>query len=300
MEQAQIIQAVTAMAQAMAKPIRTPVYRRPDEYGMEYEDIFFNAIDGTRLEGWFIPANSDRLIICSHFGPGNRYGFAGHLEELSFHGGFEVNFLPKYKALHEAGYNIVAYDIRDHGLSASSGTNGFSQLEWRDIIGAVKYAKSRPETRDLKTSLHTMCLGCNSTLIAMAKQPQEFEHIISMTALQPVLGRAMIEKSCQSMGIDPKQGAELYDEQQRKIYGFRLDDYDIMKQVSAIKIPTLVLQVRNDASMQAEAIQGFYDALPNPDKQIIWVEETTERFRGYTYFSDHPEQLVAWFDSHMK
>jgi hypothetical protein len=31
-------------------------------------------------------------------------------------GGFEVNFLPEYKALHDAGYNILCYDIRNHGL----------------------------------------------------------------------------------------------------------------------------------------------------------------------------------------
>ncbi|MBT9317828.1 hypothetical protein [Leptothoe spongobia] len=48
--------------------------------------------------------------------------------------------------------SLIAYDIRDHGLSASSGANGFSQLECRDIIGAVQYANSRPETRDFKTS----------------------------------------------------------------------------------------------------------------------------------------------------
>ena len=300
MEEEQIRQAVKQMAQGMAYPTRTPVYRRPDEYGLAYEDIFFNAIDGTRLEGWFIPADSDRLIIANHFGPGNRYGFAGHLEEFNFRGGFEVNFLPKYKALHEAGYNIIAYDIRDHGLSATSGSNGFSLLEWRDAIGAVRYAKSRAETANMKTSLHTMCLGCNSTVIAMDKHPEEFAHILCMTAIQPVLGRAMIEKTCATMGLDPALGARLYDEEQRKIFGFRLDDYDIAKQFTSVRVPTLVLQVKDDISMKPEAIQQIYDALPNEDKKLIWVEDTTERFRGYAYFAEHPEPLVAWFDAHMQ
>jgi pimeloyl-ACP methyl ester carboxylesterase len=299
MENEQILQVAKSMAQAM-KPMRTPVYRRPDEYGLDYEDVFFNAIDGTRLEGWFIPADSERLIICNHFGPGNRYGLAGHLEEFSFRGGFEVNFLPKYKALHEAGYNIVAYDIRDHGLSGGSGCNGFSLLEWRDAIGAVRYAKNRPETANMKTSLHTMCLGCNSTVLAMDKHPEEFKHILSMTAIQPVLGRAMVEKSFGSLGMDPQIGVQLYDKELRKIYGFRVDDYDLVKQIASVTVPTFVVQVRDDPSMQPEAIQEIYDALPNEDKKLLWIEGTTERFRGYGYFSEHPEQLVAWFDAHMK
>ena len=298
MEQSQIREMVKAMAQGLSTPVRTPVYRRPDEVGLTYEDIFFQAVDGTRLEGWFIPADSNKLVICNHFGPGNRYGFAGHLEEFSFRGGFEVNFLPKYQALHLAGYNIIAYDIRDHGLSASSGTNGFSLLEWRDALGAVRYAKSRPDTAEMSTSLHTMCLGCNSTFIAMHKHPEDFTHISSMTAIQPVAGRAMIEKSCAGMGVDPELGSRLYDEELRKIFGFRLDDYDIGKYATDVKVPTLMLQVRDDKSMDPAAIEAVYEALPNPRKKMIWVEGTSERFHGYTYFPENPQLLVDWFDAH--
>ena len=97
------------MADFFAKSYRTPVLRRPDEYGMAYEDVFFPSLDGVTLEGWFIPGKSDRLVICNHFMPGNRYGYPGHMEPWKNFGGFEVNFLPQYKALHEAGYNVLAY-----------------------------------------------------------------------------------------------------------------------------------------------------------------------------------------------
>jgi hypothetical protein len=45
---------------------RTPVLRRPSDYGMEYEDLFFPSLDGVPLEAWFIPADSDRLLIVNH------------------------------------------------------------------------------------------------------------------------------------------------------------------------------------------------------------------------------------------
>ena len=56
---------------------RAPVLRRPDEVGLDYEDVFFPSMDGVPLEGWFIPADSDKLIIHNHFLPGNRYGYQG-------------------------------------------------------------------------------------------------------------------------------------------------------------------------------------------------------------------------------
>ncbi|MGH3900118.1 MAG: hypothetical protein ACRDTA_18135 [Pseudonocardiaceae bacterium] len=45
---------------------------------------------------------------------------------------------PEYKALHGAGYNILAYDIRNHGLSGqgNGGIAGIGLLEYRDVIGS--------------------------------------------------------------------------------------------------------------------------------------------------------------------
>ncbi|BBY06675.1 hypothetical protein MNVI_19930 [Mycobacterium noviomagense] len=48
---------------------RAPVLRRPGEVGLEYEEVFFPSMDGVPLEGWFIPADSDKLIIHNHFCP---------------------------------------------------------------------------------------------------------------------------------------------------------------------------------------------------------------------------------------
>ena len=161
---------INGLAELMAHSARTPILRRPDEYGLEYEDVFFPAMDGVTLEGWFIPADSDRLIICNHPMPCNRYGYPGHLEPWTDFGGFEVNFLPEYKILHDAGYNILTYDLRNHGRSGmgSGGIIGHGVLEYRDVIGSLHYAKSRIETKDMKTSLYSRCLGANSTVVAIA------------------------------------------------------------------------------------------------------------------------------------
>jgi pimeloyl-ACP methyl ester carboxylesterase len=190
---------IDGLATFFARSKRAPVLRRPDEVGLPYEDVFFPSMDGVPLEGWFIPAESDRLIICNHFMPGNRYGYPGHLEEFGDFGGFEVSFLPQYKALHEAGYNVLAYDLRNHGLSGAGngGVVGIGLLEYRDVIGSIRYAKSRPDTAEMKTSLLSVCLGCDSTIVAIDKHPEEFEHINSLLALQPVSARPFIERAAE-------------------------------------------------------------------------------------------------------
>jgi uncharacterized protein len=49
-----------------------------------------------------------------------RSGVPAHLEPwrsawAASGNGFEVNLVPDYKILHDAGYNVLAYDLRNHG-----------------------------------------------------------------------------------------------------------------------------------------------------------------------------------------
>ena len=115
--------------------LRAPVLRRPSDVGLEYEDVFFTSMDGIALEGWFIPADSDQLVIQNHFLPGNRYGYPGHLPEFNSVGGFEINLMGWYKALHDAGYNILTYDLRNHGLSgaANGGVVGMGPVSYTHL-----------------------------------------------------------------------------------------------------------------------------------------------------------------------
>jgi pimeloyl-ACP methyl ester carboxylesterase len=291
-------QVILALAQGLAKPQRTPILKRPDEVGLQFEDVFFPALDGLPLEGWFIPAESDRLVICNHFGPANRQGYPGHLEGFPASNGIEVDFLPKYKALHDAGYNVLAYDLRNHGLSSSGngGISGVGLIEWRDVIGSLRYAKSRRDTENMKVSLQSLCIGCNSTFVAMRKHPEEFKHVRSLIAIQPVVGSSLIELSCQAMGI--ADGEQLFEPVFHRMTGFRVAEYDMRPYACDIRVPTMVVQVKDDVITRQSDIQTIYDNVPGSDKKLLWIEGTPVRHHGYTYFSEHPEPMIEWYDAH--
>jgi uncharacterized protein len=292
-------QFINDLAELMAHSTRTPILRRPDEYGLDYEDVFFPAQDGVTLEGWFIPADSDRLIICNHPMPCNRYGYPGHLEPWTNFGGFEVNFLPEYKVLHDAGYNILTYDIRNHGRSGmgSGGIIGHGVLEYRDVIGSLHYAKSRVDTKDMKTALYSRCLGANSTVVAMNKYREEFRHILAMIALQPAAPRGFVESALDGAGI--ADGRESFDEALHRRSGYRLDDFRPIEDTKAVTVPTLVAQVHDDFTMPPSYVQEIYDNISAEDKKLFWIEGTDLRFQGYNYFGEHPELVLEWFDTHM-
>ena len=71
----------------------------------------------------------------------NRYRFPAHLEPWKSLGGagndFEVDFVPDYRILHDAGYNVLTYDLRSLGQSGNANSGGGSggRFDARDVIG---------------------------------------------------------------------------------------------------------------------------------------------------------------------
>jgi hypothetical protein len=151
----QIDHILAAMADSFGRQLRSPVLHWPDEQGLDYQDVTFPALDGAPLEGWFIPApGSDKLIIANHPMGFSRSGIPAHLEPWksiwsSSGNDFEVNLLPDYKILHDAGYNVLAYDLRNFGLSgaangasppAGSSRPGMSPARWPTRAAALTRA----------------------------------------------------------------------------------------------------------------------------------------------------------------
>ena len=105
------------------RPLRSFIFKTPDEYGMQYQDLMIQSLDGTALEAWHIPAKekSDKLVIFNHALPMCRSGYPGHfgLPWADFDA-VEIDFVIQYKHLTDAGYNVLTYDIRNHGNSATA------------------------------------------------------------------------------------------------------------------------------------------------------------------------------------
>ena len=141
MTKAQIAETLQHIADGFRQP-RAPILHRPDEEGLEYETVSFPSEDGVPLEGWFIPKpGSDNLIIANHPRWFSRSRLPSHLEPWkSFAGAtgndFEVSFVPDYKLLHDIGYNVLTYDLRNHGQSgaANGGIFTVGQFESRDEV----------------------------------------------------------------------------------------------------------------------------------------------------------------------
>lgn len=73
----------------------------PDQWGLEYEDVWLRAEDGVRLHGWYLPRpGSDRVLLFFHGNGGNISHRQASLE-----------------IFHRLGLNQLIIDYRGYGVS---------------------------------------------------------------------------------------------------------------------------------------------------------------------------------------
>ena len=272
--QAQMDELLRRFVDGFSSPRRSPVLHSPSEHDLEYEDITFPASDGVPIEGWLIRApGSRKLIIANHPIGFSRSGIPTHLEPwhadwAASGNGFEVDLVPDYKILHDAGYNVLAYDLRNHGLSSAANggvlTHGFT--ESRDVVGSLEYARTRSDTSSMTIGLFSRCFGAVSTFAAMTRYPGAFNGVRCLVAPQPVTPQYIVERRLALIGL-----------------GDRLDDFDTLLRLRTsvgldrrvpqqwaknVRLPTFLYQVRGDVLTDPSDVQTMYDNIPVADKRL--------------------------------
>lgn len=283
-----------------------PIFHWPEEVGLEYESVTFPSEDGVPLEGWFIPREgSDKLLIMNHPRLFNRAGLAAHQEPFntwlaSSGNNLDVNFVLDYKILHDAGYNILTHDFRNHGLSGRANGVIYSagRYESRDVIGALRYVRRRKDTCKMTLGLFPRSIGGSATFYAMSRHPKEFEGVRCIAVPQPVSVNATTQADLERRNI-PLSYMGLLDDMIFWATSLRVDQMSPIPWARSVTIPTLIWQVRNDHVTTPEDVQAIFDAIPIAEKKLTWLDHTERRFDGYLHFQRAPEEALGWLEQYM-
>ena len=107
-------------------------YETPDALGVRYEPVQFTSADGTRLSGWFLPAEGRAN---PKEAKGTVVHFHGNAQNMSTHWRF-VAWLPKQ------GYNVLVFDYRGYGQSEGKPE---PKGVFEDANAALDYVRTRAD-----------------------------------------------------------------------------------------------------------------------------------------------------------
>lgn len=123
----------------------------PASFDLPYEDLAFEAPDGVKLSGWWVPAESARGSVVLVHGL-NRS---------------RVEMVKKLSFLNEAGWNALLFDLRCHGESTGR-RRTFGDREKLDVLAAVAEARSRAT---VPVVVWGVSLGGATSTLAAAADP---------------------------------------------------------------------------------------------------------------------------------
>ncbi len=286
--------------------------KTPADYHMQYTDVDVHTPDGVRLSAWeILVPDSNKLAIVNHPLTCTRYGTETGLD------GVPVEFLPMVKHLYDAGFNVLMYDQRGQGTSdggvgkdaiGCEAPVGAGATEWQDLVGALNYAAQHPTLRDNSIALVTQCMGANSAFTAWGLAPEAFDlkKVKCMVAIQPTISYNMTSRYMRAkIRLDLTDAVQ---DAQEKQFGFGYAN--VLAHIDKVRVPVLFSQVRKDIytfdeGTQRNDVEVIFDACPT-EKEIVWIganEETPfgtdKRFDGYGYFNVHPQELLAFLETHI-
>ena len=193
---------------------------------------------------------------------------------------------------------MLTFDFRNHGES-DHGLTGVGLNEYQDVLGALKYLESRPDLEGADVGLVAFCMGANSTIVAMGRDPGAFSKARCLVAVQPismdVFVRSYLRSTYTALGTIL---LPLTDRIRRWLEGYSLETMSPREYVKDIAVLTLYVQGKVDPWTELPDVESMYEETQAP-KEFWWLD-TDCRPAAYQYVGEHPQRMIEFVDSHMR
>ncbi|MDR0933766.1 MAG: alpha/beta fold hydrolase [Burkholderiaceae bacterium] len=237
----------------------------PERFGLDYENVYFSSEDGTRLNGWFLPAvnvnpkDAKGTVIHMHSNSGN----------ISSHWHF-AGWLP------DQGYNVFAFDYRGFGKSRGR-AEPKGILE--DAVAAINYVRSRTDIDPGKIFIYGQSLGGTLAIAAATLNPEGIKAVVTEAAFYSY-----------SLLADDRRPGEGY--------GYEQDDiYSAGPYVSKLPVPILIIHGDGDSITPYSQSERLF-AEANEPKQLELIKYGRHMDAMTERYGDHfQKKIMALFES---
>jgi dipeptidyl aminopeptidase/acylaminoacyl peptidase len=294
-----IVAIAVFVTRRMVQPPRQRLWTTPDRLGLSYEAVHFPAADGLRLSGWFIPGPAGSLrkggtVLLVHGWQWNRLGETAEDGMANILGTKPVDLMRLAYTLHQDGFQVLMFDLRNHGESAQQLPVTFGREEAADVLGALDYLRKRPDVPADRIGVIGFSAGANALLFALSQT----ELVRAAIAVQPASGDLFFARAGQSLfGRFRLLITPLVQLLYQAAGGMALEKVQPATAVSAAPdIPILFIRGDADPWGSPSDVQQMADQTPLAQGPL-WVE-AQDRFAGYNYIVENPLVATAFFEQH--
>jgi len=265
--------------------------RSPLDYGYTFEEIAYKSLDGTQLNGWYVPSsrNSSKTIAIIHGRTSNRLK--------------TMKYLALVDSLQlDTAYNIFIPDLRNSGKSAPSKTYmGYKFGE--DVLASLLMLKKRYQQDTMALygfSMGAMAIANVSGRSDLAERVDQEQIVIERIILDSPLSNVKETLSIQSSSVP---GAGIFFERAFTLYSREINDFGEKMSLSNLlpqDIPILILQSKDDRLTLYQFLEIEIEHMTEFDLLTVKYFEGPDHVRLYQdkeTDSEYTETVRQFFQS---
>jgi alpha-beta hydrolase superfamily lysophospholipase len=252
----------------------------PASRGLPFEDLTATSADGTVLRGWFIPADSPRLILVQH-------GYKDRLQSM----------LTLAELLHRHGYQVMLMCVRAHDHSDGEQIY-IGQREMPDMEAWASIAEAKPGVDRSKVGMFGVSMG-GSLAIQYTASHDDVKALVADSAFSSL--EDTIDTSVKFFtGLPPFPFGPMIRFWAEREGGFDPKAVDAKKWIGRVSPrPVLIMQGGADQVVSVSSGQKLFDEAREPKE--FWFEPTVGHGKFLKMMPDAFERrVVSFFDAHLK
>ena len=232
----------------LTSPSRRIVGDPSPEIAAFTQSVVFPSRDGLKLSGWLVAAqNSTKAVVLLH---GN--------------GSSRRQMLARAKLFHDAGYAVLLYDARGHGLSEGDRVSA-GWFETSDLLGAFDFLRANG-------CRQFGCLGASqggaTILLAAGKLPPEVRWVI-VESTYPTMRDALDRRFRNDLHLPGWLAGIFFVPLAEWRLGLSIDQISPITHISSLHCPVFVLGGETDRHTLPISTQAIFAAAREPKK--LWL-----------------------------
>ncbi len=267
------------LTHAGSRPSDRAMTLTPENFGVAYHNVRFNASDGVPLAGWWLPAEDSPVVII--------YG----------HGLFRSRqeMVERAAYFRQRGYAGLLFDFRRHGESQGE-LSGAGYLERLDVLGAVRFLRdSLHVTKPIVTCAVSM--GTGATMLAAAESPEIAGLILDSSFLS--FDHLIAHHAKIWLGIPKFPLADEIILFTKWRIGFSSAQFDMERALDKIgDRPLLFIAGGKDVRMPKEISQQLFEHSKSTRKRLVVFEEATHGAAFTLEAARYEEKMVGFLTEH--
>ena len=259
-------------AEALTQAGSWPITGTPADVGLAYKDVTLTTNDGLKISGWYIPGTQPNAVVIVH-------GIWANKQAI----------MPATVMLAEAGYHVLAIDLRGHGASEGEQLS-YGYYEALDVQAGADYLLALPNVE--KVGVMGYSLG-GAAVVRAAATDERIQAVVVESSFSS-LADAVGDSFSQHTSLPSWPFAPLLVRAAERKLGLTVEQINSASDLASMPArPVLIIHGSDDELFPVQHAHKLYEVAQEP--KDLWIIEGLKHDYPIKYKDEYQKRVLKFF-----